>query len=111
MKRLCLTVAFFASLTGFAMAGQTAPPPASADASLVIQIRGCHADARRHYVPEFGRRVTHFHRQRNCRPVRAQAPRRVCHRNVQVHRHGGVRLRHRHVGPNCAVRIVRRMGS
>ena len=30
-----------------------------------------------------------------------------CHRDVRTHRIGGVKIRHRHVGDNCAVREVR----
>ena len=30
-----------------------------------------------------------------------------CHRDVRTHRIGGERVRHRHVGDNCEVRIVR----
>lgn len=34
-----------------------------------------------------------------------------CHRDVRTHRIGGIMLRHRHVGDNCAVREVRQMKS
>ena len=34
-----------------------------------------------------------------------------CHRDVRTHRIGGVMIRHRHVGDNCAVREVKQMTS
>lgn len=68
--------------------------PTEAADSLVVKVRGCHRDVRRHYVPEVGRRMSHFHRGRNCRPLRAAPPRRTfrdpywgrdCHRDVRRH--------------------------
>lgn len=29
-----------------------------------------------------------------------------CHRSIQTHRINGVMVKHRHVGPDCAIRIV-----
>ncbi len=34
-----------------------------------------------------------------------------CHRDVRTHRIYGERVRHRHVGENCAVRVVRQAES
>jgi hypothetical protein len=109
MRKLCLAAALL--LATLAPGGAAPPAPlAGAGQTDVVQVRGCHADVRRHYVPQYGRSVAHYHR-RNCRPVRAgMAPpiRRDCHRDVRVHRINGVLVRHRHVGPYCAVRVVRR---
>jgi hypothetical protein len=78
--------------------------------TLITPVRGCHSDVRRHYVPEFGRTTTHRHR-RNCQPVRVDGgggPR-DCHRDVRRHYVPGYgRVVHRHVGPNCRVRVFRR---
>lgn len=111
MKKLVAAVLLLAALMAPAVAGPAMPPSAPAREPAVIQARGCHADVRRHYVPEYGRTVTHYHR-RDCRPVRVGAGRppqvRDCHRDVRTHRIRGVLVRHRHVGPHCAVRVVRR---
>lgn len=32
-----------------------------------------------------------------------------CHRDVREHRINGVRIRHRHVGSNCAIRVVKQV--
>lgn len=37
--------------------------------------------------------------------------RRDCHRDVRTHRIGGVLVRHRHVGSDCQIRIVRKANS
>lgn len=97
------------------LAGPAAAAPVNSmpayDGGLVTQVRGCHPNVRRHYVPEFGRNAWHFHR-RNCRPVRAANPGggggRDCHRDVRRHVVPGYgRVTHRHVGPNCRVRVYR----
>lgn len=102
-------------------AGQLSPSPALSD-PLVVPVAGCHRDVDRHYVPEFGRRAWHFHRGRNCRPVRTDGPGGGpgflpdprppvdCHRNVRSHylpEYGDVVV-HRHVGGSCRVRVLRR---
>ncbi len=110
MNRLTIAIAVLTALTGLAGAGPSMPQPVTAE-PLVIQIRGCHADVRRHYVPQYGRTVTHYHR-RDCRPVRVGGgvpPSRDCHRDVRTHRINGVLVRHRHVGPNCRVRVAGRV--
>lgn len=92
------------------------PGPLASD-GLVVQVRGCHRDVERHYVPEIGRRAWHMHRGPNCRPVVVHRPgvgpgpaMRDCHRDVRRHflPEAGRRVLHRHVGPNCAVRVIRR---
>lgn len=100
--------------TGFAFSSASAAPvvaPGSQPSSetLVTPVRGCHSDVRRHYVPEFGRTVTHRH-LRNCRPVRVDGGgSRDCHRDARRHFVPGYgRVVHRHVGPNCRIRILRR---
>jgi hypothetical protein len=82
------------------------------DANLVIEVGGCHSGTRRHYVPEFGRSTSHFHR-RNCRPVRAAASGRDCHREARRHFLPQYRgsVVHRHVGSNCRIRVLRRYYS
>lgn len=105
----CLAASFaFVSPAGATPFAAPAAKPSGQ--TLVVPVRGCHSDVRRHYVPEFGRTATHRHR-RNCRPVRVDRDRdrRDCHRNARRHfvpGHG--RIVHRHVGPNCRVRVLRR---
>jgi hypothetical protein len=110
MKSLLIAAALLLpALAGPASAGTAAPPAPDAGESLVVQTRGCHADVRRHYVPEYGRTVWHYHNRR-CVPVRAGGPVviRDCHRDVRLHRIRGVLVWHRHVGIDCTVRVVRR---
>lgn len=108
----CLAASFaFAAPAGAAPYAGQGPLELSSGESLVVPVRGCHRNVRRHYVPQVGRTIRHFHRGRNCRPIRAERPgRRDCHRNVRRHylpRYGGSVL-HRHVGPNCRTRVFRR---
>ncbi len=91
---------------------------------LVTQVRGCHRDVERHFVPEFGRRAWHYHRGSRCRPVEVDRPGsgpgfipgpgpRDCHREARRHflpEYGGSVV-HRHVGGSCRVRILRRSES
>ncbi|MEQ1949972.1 hypothetical protein [Mesorhizobium sp. CN2-181] len=95
------------SFAGAASAGAAMPSAPGMRGPVVVQAGGCHADVRRHYVPEYGRTVTHFHK-RDCAPIRAGGGPvvRDCHRDVRLHRIGGVPVWHRHVGPDCAVRVV-----
>lgn len=79
------------------------------DGGLVVQVRGCHADIQRHFVPEFGRTMYHRHRRPDCRPIPVQQQIRDCHRDVRRHvlpRYGNVP--HRHIGPDCRARIYSR---
>ena len=104
----CLA-ASFAFMSPAGAAPFAAPGAQPSGTNLVVPVRGCHSDVRRHYVPEFGRTVTHRHR-RNCRPVRisGDGPR-DCHRNARRHFVPGYgRVVHRHVGRNCRVRVLRR---
>jgi hypothetical protein len=91
---------------------------------LVTQVRGCHRDVERHYVPEFGRRAWHYHRGSRCRPVRVDGPGSVigpgpgpgprdCHRDARRHflPEYGRSVVHRHVGGSCRVRVLRRSQS
>lgn len=104
----CLAASFaFVSPAG--AAPLAAPGVQPSGQNLVVPVRGCHSDVRRHYVPQFGRTATHRHR-RDCRPVRVDGgDRRDCHRDARRHFVPGYgRVLHRHVGPNCRVRVLRR---
>ncbi len=92
-----------------------APSPTN---DLIIKVQeDCHADVRRHYLPQLDRRAWHRHRQSNCRVVLVEpeddddddGPR-DCHREVRRHYlpEYGERLAHRHVGNSCRIRIYRR---
>ena len=104
----------FGIATGAAMA---MPQPSAVERDgLVTKIQNdCHADVRRHYLPEYGRRVWHRHRQ-NCRVVIVDREDdyddrpRDCHREVRRHYlpEYGRSLYHRHVGDRCRVRIFER---
>lgn len=81
---------------------------------LVTKVQiDCHPDVRRHYLPEYGRRVWHRHRQSNCRVILADpdfddGPRpRDCHRDIRRHYlpEYGRSLYHRHVGERCRIKI------
>lgn len=108
----CIAASFaFVSPAGAAPYAGQGPLEVTPGESLVVQVRGCHRNVRRHYVPEVGRTLSHFHRGRNCRPIRVASPGRGdCHRNVRRHylpQYGGSVV-HRHVGPNCRIRTLRR---
>jgi hypothetical protein len=123
--RLSRTIAAIAlsvasTLTLPAGAAPLGASPALSD-GLVTQVRGCHRDVQRHYVPEFDRRAWHYHRGSRCRPVRADGPGSVgpgpdfrdCHREARRHylpEYGGSVV-HRHVGGSCRVRVLRRSDS
>lgn len=98
-----------ACCAGPAAAMQPAAAPAPETLPLVLA-GGCHPDVRRHFVPEFGATVEHQHR-RDCSPVRVRRPVPLpdCHRAPREHHIPGMgRVYHRHVGPNCEIRIIRR---
>ncbi len=108
------TVLVAANLTaGPAGALPMAAQPEAGD-GIVIQVRGCHRDVQRHYVPELGRTAWHYHRGSSCRPIEAAPPPPPpppppadCHRDVRRHYvpEYGRRVTHRHVGPSCRVQV------
>lgn len=108
-----------AGLTGGpASALPLAGAPAAGD-GLLVQVRGCHRDVERHFVPEFGRRAWHYHRGSSCRPIEVDAPRppappppEDCHRDVRRHfvPEFGRRVTHRHVGPRCRIQVFEEVG-
>lgn len=91
------------------------PPPSIEADSLVTEVqRDCHRDVRRHYLPQYDRRVAHRHRQSDCRVILAdreddRRPR-DCHRDVRRHYlpEYGRSVYHRHVGERCRVRVYNR---
>ena len=107
---------------GVAMTGPaTAMPQASAPATsgdLVVKVQvDCHASVRRHYLPEYDRRVWHRHRQSNCRVIVVDPENddyedrpRDCHRDVRRHylRQYGGEITHKHIGESCRVRTYSR---
>lgn len=111
----CLA-ASFSFITPVSAAPLSAPAgPQSSAPNVVVPVGGCHADVRRHYVPEYGRSVNHRHR-RDCRPVRVEGGGggggRDCHREARRHFVPGIgSVVHRHVGPDCRVRVLRRYDS
>lgn len=113
MSKLSLSLALMLSLAGtIADAGPMQPAMYNTlPRSLVVQA-GCDGgDA----PLKNGSR--HVRRQGNCDPNaegsssgndRRIINRRIvdCHRSVRTHRVGGIMLKHRHVGDNCAIREV-----
>jgi len=86
--------------------------PVTEGDGLVTRVQvDCHRDVRRHYLPEYGRRVWHRHRQSNCRVILADPDfdnrPRECHREVRRHYlpEYGRSLYHKHVGEYCRVRV------
>ncbi len=116
MLKISLSLALMLAVTGtFANAGpvKTAAPPALTD--RVVTQMGCNGSID---APTNGA-SRQVRRQGNCNTGNEGASsgnkrkiinRRVvdCHRDVRTHRVGGIRLTHRHVGDNCAIREVRR---
>jgi hypothetical protein len=115
---IMLSVASVAS----AAAGPFTLESAGASSGLpVVQAGGCHRDVRNSTIPQLGKRAPHYHVGDDCRTVLADGAnsrpdpqndrrnrRADCHRDVRLHRVDGQMLLHRHVGPDCAIRIVRR---
>jgi hypothetical protein len=97
--------------TGSAPAMPQAPAPEGNGLVTRVQI-DCHQDVRRHYLPEYGRKVWHRHRQ-NCRVVIVDREDdydnrpRDCHRDVRRHYlpEYGRSVYHKHVGERCRIRI------
>ena len=91
-----------------------APLPAEAAAASGMDIipvqTDCHRDVRRHYLPEVGRRIEHFHRGPRCRVELVEEDEEEdCHANAQAHRlpeYGRRPILHRHRGSNCRVIIL-----
>jgi len=87
------------------------PLDANSQLGNLIQVSGC--DDTQSQPPSNGTASRHVRRNSDC--FRKKSVRRVeqtrqfydCHRDVRTHRIGGVRVRHRHVGDNCAIREVR----
>jgi hypothetical protein len=73
MRLQSIVTAAAISLAAISLGGgaQAAPLPAETGAASGIDIipvqEDCHQNVRRHYLPEVGRRVDHFHRGPRCR--------------------------------------------
>lgn len=113
MKAASIASVLFALSIGAGTAA-AAPPQAEVEGDgLVTKVQiDCHADMRRHFLPQYGERLWHRHRQSNCRIVLAEPEdddydRRDCHRDVRRHflPEYGRRVYHKHVGSSCRIRI------
>lgn len=72
----------------------------------IVNVKGCHKQARRHWVNKWGVKRWHRHGY-NCqpRPVKKKWKGGHCHRGFGKHFHGGWGGGwHRHRGPNCVPR-------
>jgi hypothetical protein len=115
MKPIRIAAAALLSLSFIAGTAEAMPrTPAVQGDGLVTRVQvDCHADVRRHYLPEYGRRVWHRHRQSSCRPVIVDREddygdrRRDCHRDVRRHYlpEYGRSVYHKHVGERCRIRV------
>jgi hypothetical protein len=105
-------IALGIGMTGPASAMPQTPAAKGDDLVTKVQV-DCHQDVRRHYVPEYGRRVWHRHRQSNCRVVIVDREDdyedrpRDCHRDVRRHYlpEYGRSVYHKHVGERCRIRV------
>jgi hypothetical protein len=86
--------------------------PAAQGDGLVTRVQiDCHADVRRHYLPQYDRRAWHRHRQSNCRVIFVEPEfddrPRDCHRDVRRHYlpQYGRSVYHKHVGESCRIRL------
>ena len=97
-------------ITGIASALPQAPAVEADGLVTKVQI-DCHADVRRHYLPQYDGRVWHRHRQSNCRVILADPDfddrPRDCHRDVRRHYlpEYGRSVYHTHVGERCRIRV------
>lgn len=100
MKTPSVHFALCASLlAGFVVVANAMPPPAGprSPSFAAVQVQA-----------EGGRSFRRSDRddERHRRELRRRIA--DCHRDVRTHRINGERVRHRHVGENCDVRIVRK---
>lgn len=112
--RVTMTFSAILLVLGIGAGSAAATPimPAPQGDSLVVRVQAdCHRDVRRHYLPQYDRRVWHRHRRSDCRVILADPDfddrPRDCHRDVRRHYlpQYGRSLYHRHVGERCRVRI------
>lgn len=102
MKTPSIALAFVASFTAALVIGVQAMPPKSvvpkaiaSENSVIAQIPSG--------IRSRDRDDRHRDERRHERRQTAD-----CHRDVRTHRINGAMVTHRHVGSNCAVRVVRR---
>lgn len=103
---------FSVTLSGTLQASPLLAQEDSDDSIVTAAQNDCHQDVRRHFLPEYGRRVWHRHRQSDCKVVLADPDDaddnlRDCHRDVRKHYlpEYGRSLYHRHVGERCGISV------
>lgn len=107
MKRPSLALAFTASFAAAVVfAGSIMPPTVvvaheSEEMLLAAQAQSSRTVRRADRERDHGRYERHEHRNERRTPA-------DCHRDVRTHRINGEMVTHRHVGPDCAIRVVRR---
>lgn len=105
MKTPSVALAFTASFAAAVVFAVSAMPPTAVIAheagEEVMVAQAQSGRTVRRSDTERGRPERREHRER--RPVYAD-----CHRDVRTHRINGEMVTHRHVGADCAVRVVRR---
>ena len=99
MKPPSIALALVASFTAALVIAALAMPPASILGAAQAGETGMVAQAQ---PGSSSRRDDQRNRQREQRALAD------CHRDVRTHRINGVMVTHRHVGANCAVRVVNR---
>lgn len=106
-------VALGLGMTGPVSAMPQAPAVTQGEDLIVnVAVVDCHADVRRHFLPQYDSRVWHRHRQSNCRVILAEPEfeeerPRDCHRDVRRHYlpEYGRSVYHKHVGERCRIRV------
>lgn len=116
-KFLAVVVAMFAPLMAFSTAQAASVAPSNSveavkgqiqQNSNIVQVKGCHGNAKYHWVGKWGTKAWHRHGY-NCNPKPVKKkwkPKKKkwghCHKAFKKHWHGGWGGGwHRHVGPNC----------
>lgn len=111
-----LSIALGLGMTGMASAVPL-ETPAQGDNLVTSVAYDCHEDVRFHFLPEYGRKILHRHRQSNCRVVVVDRDEdddynrpRDCHRDVRRHYlpEYGANVTHKHVGDRCRVKVYER---
>ncbi|MEP9389495.1 hypothetical protein [Mesorhizobium sp. KR9-304] len=112
IRSVCAVLLALGVMAGTAAAMPRTPTVEGDGLVTKVQV-DCHADVRRHYLPEYDRRVWHRHRQSNCRVVIVEPEDeyddrpRDCHRDVRRHYlpEYGRSVYHKHVGERCRIRV------
>jgi hypothetical protein len=105
MTRLPISLAFVLSAVAGVLLGALVMQPSMAHGQTIQAEQQTGGQSSRVYRRGEVPAETKQQRRRDTQSTQAPVD---CHRDVRTHRIDGVMVTHRHVGPNCEVRIVRR---